>query len=381
MRILLCSACQQCSLQLFFTFGKFPSNRTGIASTVPFPRGAPKHPGAAFASWGRPLPPALIVPWAAQTDKGHLKRRLVQQWSAWHECGAGPAGVGKARAGQAAPRCARAMPPAPLGWALSPDPGAGKPEPRGTSSVLCLALAFYRFLVIDHTDRWQRATGVRRSPGGDPGHVWVSSWLPGWPCTPGHSLRTPGPAGRGVGMALCVCVCASHEGERREALVSLPAIRWEEHSAGKVGQSGGLLLRWSPAPVQSSFRQMAPCGECCHLRSWQHSVITCPCSCQLPACIPATGVQGPPAKSAAMLSTSLVLAMGNPHFYSNYLFSLPHEVHQQLTDRPALAFDLQIKKGCLSWCTFWHICLVLINFTVTSGFKTASFFLIVSRQL
>lgn len=128
--------------------------------------------------------------------------------------------------------------------------------------------------------------------------------------------------------------------------------------------------------ADGSLRRVLPFEKLAALR-----VITCPCSCQLPACIPATGVQGPPAKSAAMLSTSLVLAMGNPHFYSNYLFSLPHEVHQQLTDRPALAFDLQIKKGCLSWCTFWHICLVLINFTVTSGFKTASFFLIVSRQL
>lgn len=129
-------------------------------------------------------------------------------------------------------------------------------------------------------------------------------------------------------------------------------------------QAGGSLCRAPP------FERLAA-----------PTAITCPCPCRLPACIPATGVQGPPAKSAAVLSTSLVLAMGNPHFYSNYyLFSLPHEVQgchtqQQLTDRPAVAFDLQIKKGCLSWCMFWHICQVLINFiTVTSGFKTASFF-------
>lgn len=58
--------------------------------------------------------------------------------------------------------------------------------------------------------------------------------------------------------------------------------------------------------------------------------------------------------------------------------SLPYKpqgcrAHQQLTDRPDVTFDPRIKKLCLSWCMFWHICQVWINFIiVTAGLKTAS---------
>lgn len=167
--------------------------------------------------------------------------------------GRGPQAWG--RQGQAGPK----LRPSPGRWAQPRELESLSP---GGPSVSCARSWFLQLLVMDHTDRSPRATGVRHSPGGDPGCVRGSSWLPGWPCTPAHSLWTPARAGEEWAWRCeSVRVC---ESERREAHVS-PSCHMGRTSVGKVGHSGGLLLRWSPAPVQSSCRQMVPCTQHCHL--------------------------------------------------------------------------------------------------------------------
>lgn len=139
---------------------------------------------------------------------------------------------------------------------------------------------------------------------------------------PGHSLWTPAPAG-GVGMVLwvCVCVCLVKGRERKTVFLSQP-------SAGKSSQwVGWMLWRIVFKVVTSSCAEQLQADG---FRYWAlpleklwmlpaPTAIAFPHPHQLPAYIPATGVQGPSTKSAATLSTSLIIAMGNPHFHSNYL--------------------------------------------------------------
>lgn len=211
------------------------------------------------------MPPAPIVPWAAQPDKGHLKRRLVLQWSACHECGAGALrrGEGRGRPGSSS-LCSGNAPGTP-GPGTEPSPGSCR---AWTQGGLACPLPGSGFLQLLGNCSHKSVTKGHWSP---PFPRWRSWPRQGWAagCQAGHAPRdtaceplpSQGRSGRGG-----VSVCASHDRERREAHVPCPAIRWKEQSVDKVGHSGGLLLRWSPAPVQSSCRQMVPWAEHCHLR-------------------------------------------------------------------------------------------------------------------
>ena len=105
-------------------------------------------------------------------------------------------------------------------------------------------------LIIDDTDLSRRATGVHRFQDGDPGPAEGEQLAAG----PGHAPRGAacGPlpkaseerAWRSSGCKARRHVCVRPKrGERKEANVSLPAVRWGEQPAGKIGESRGLLLK------------------------------------------------------------------------------------------------------------------------------------------
>lgn len=152
------------------------------------PLETPERPGEACPACGRPPPPASIIPWAAQPDKGNLKRSLVLQWSRLKRME--DRGLrARGRPEGPLPRAGDA-PSTPLALRTGPGPGNREPERRGVSGVLCLALVFYSFLlIINDTDLSRGAISVSRAEILAPPRV--SSWLPGGPRAPGRSLRTP----------------------------------------------------------------------------------------------------------------------------------------------------------------------------------------------
>lgn len=157
------------------SFSCLGSNRAGIAFTAPFPhRGQSTQEQLLQLGAGKCLllwlsPGLLSLPRAIWRD-------------GWCYSGAPEVNVGLGPPGKGRPGSSSLCSGTPrLG--TEPSPGSWRAWTQGASHVFCLAHVLYSSLITDHTYWSLRATGVCHSPGGDPGCVGASSWLPGWPCT------------------------------------------------------------------------------------------------------------------------------------------------------------------------------------------------------